>query len=145
MPAAAAPSTNSRRAIIVASLGCGLSLPDGCCHPDRPYCSSRGDYLKHASKRTGRFAGGARVTSAEELVRDLLPFRHTVFGLLGREEVDAEIAFLRLERGVARRHVGMRRDVVGGAEDLLALLRDDEIDQELGGIGMRRALVHRDH
>src|SRR6266403_4014997 len=50
--------------------------------------------------------------SAEELIGNFLPIRHAVFGLLGREEVDAEIAFLGLERRNERGHVGMCRDVI---------------------------------
>ena len=54
------------------------------------------------------------------------------------------MAFLRLERGIERRHRRIGGEVVGVAIDLLAFLRDDEIDQQLGGVGMRRVLVDAD-
>src|SRR5258705_12071183 len=69
-------------------------------------------------------------TSPEKLIRNLLPLHHLLFGLLRREEPDAEIAFRRLERRHQGSNVGMGRDVVGVAENLLAFLRHDEIDQE---------------
>ena len=59
--------------------------------------------------------------------------------------VEELLAMLIDEGRLERRNAGVRRDVVGVAEHLLALLRDDEVDQELGGVGMRRVLVHGDH
>src|SRR5258708_3547449 len=82
---------------------------------------------------------GRDCASAEEVIENPLPFR--LINRLGRKEVHAEMAVLGLERRVERRHLGVRREVIGIAIDRLARLRDDEIDQELGGIGMRRVLL----
>src|ERR1700692_3034984 len=75
--------------------------------------------------------------SAEEVIENLLPFRQVVFDHLGRKELHAEMAILRLELRVAGRNRRIGGEIVGVAIDLLALLRDDEIDQQLGGIGQR--------
>src|SRR2546423_11379698 len=72
---------------------------------------------------------GTQPVSAEELIGNQLPPRHVVLCLFRREEVDAKLALLGLQRRLERRHAGMRRDVVRGAKHLLPFLRDDEIDQ----------------
>src|SRR6516162_5041284 len=84
-----------------------------------------------------------RASSTEKFIRYLLPPRHVVFGLLRREIAHAELAFLGLERRFERRNGRTRRDVIVLAEDLLALLRHDEIYQKLCGVRVRGILVDR--
>src|SRR6202035_5175168 len=72
--------------------------------------------------------------SAEELIENLFPLRQIVLDRFGREEAHPEMAVLRLERGVARRHCGIGGQIVGVAINLLAFPGDDEIDQKLGGV-----------
>ena len=76
--------------------------------------------------------------SPEKFIRNLLPVRHVFFGLLRRKKLDVEFAFRQLERRHERRNVRVRRAVIGVAEDLLALLRDDEINQKLCGVRIGR-------
>src|SRR5262252_6501386 len=76
--------------------------------------------------------GRAPLRSPKQVVVDLLPCDHTVLGLLRREEMRAERTFVRLERRRQRGHRGVRRQILGRAEDVLALRRDDEIDEQLG-------------
>src|SRR5450432_2794860 len=83
--------------------------------------------------------------SAEEFIEDPLPSRQVVLDRLGREEAHPEMAVLRLQRRIERRDRRIGGEVVGIAIDLLALLGDDEIDQQLGGVGMRRILLDADH
>src|ERR1700730_17128277 len=83
--------------------------------------------------------------SAEEVIENLLPSRQVVLDRLGRKEAHAEMAILGLQRRVECRDRRIRGEVIGVAIDLLAFPRDDEIDQQLGGVGMRRVLVDGDH
>src|SRR5713226_5311742 len=96
--------------------------------------------LPACEEREGRRALGKacdpnrRLTSAfspKQIIIDLLPGRHVVLGLFRREEARAEMAGVGRERRGARGQRGIRRQVLGGAEYLLAFARDDEIDQEL--------------
>src|SRR5580693_5665319 len=76
--------------------------------------------------------------SAEEVIENPLPFRQVVLDRLRREEVHAEMAVFRLELGIARRDRRIRGEIIGVAVNLLTFLGVDEIDQELGGVGVRR-------
>src|SRR5207244_8166171 len=98
-----------------------------------------------ALKAGAREARPPGLPSPEQVVEHGLPFRHQLVGLFRREEVDAKTALLRLERGVEGCRLRMRREIIGVAKDLLAFLRDDEIDQQFGRVGVRRALVDSCH
>src|SRR5579883_2865865 len=84
-------------------------------------------------------------SSAEELIEYFLPFRRALLDRLGREEMHPEVPFLRLELRHQRRHLRIGGQIVGIAQNLLTLLGDDEVDQKLCRIGVRRVLVDRDH
>src|SRR5258708_37736480 len=64
--------------------------------------------------------------SAEEVIENLLPSRQVALDRLGREEAHAEVAVLRLERRVERRHRRIGGGGVGLALNLLAFPREGE-------------------
>src|SRR5262245_3712551 len=78
--------------------------------------------------------------SPEQVVVDLLPAGGLGLEIVRRIHDRLVAALLRLELGDARRDVRVHRQVVVVAEYSLAGARDHEVDEQPGGVRMRRTL-----